>query len=684
MNILSALHITHEAAGPLQGLANPLTMLLVVIVILAFVAVYVMNHIIKRRVSNTSKRTLQLTTIMQHALNISGNNVVRYDLRTDHIEKIHGHMLPEEGISYREYLNHIHPEDRHDFENFIENLSGGVVKSDECSYRWNFDYSGGKPRWGYLRNMSIAEYADGFAKPVSIISTLTDETEAMRQQQEENDVTARYRLLFEESIIGLSFYDRDGRLMTANRRMREILNFRDGHDPYYFNSCLFAQEPFRDIMNPRKVEELYFCTKLILPEREVNIYSEIRLQPSFNQQGELSYISVSVRDITEERNLYLQSRLNDQQIRHINEEIRHYEDELQYLMENCDMRVWRSSFESDEIQFFKGLRNYELKMTFGQFADHLADDPDGTIASHFAHPEEAFQQTMASILKMHDLFDADGPDQWYQVNSVPITDESGKVTGGFGLIRNITSLMEKQEQLRRETERANDSGRQKSIFLANMTHEIRTPLNAIVGFSDLLQSIEGSDDKREMIRIIHNNCDMLLRLINDILAISNMDSDAAQLTPEDVDFATAFDDICQSLAQRVQEPAVEFQKDNPYRSLKTRIDNGRIQQVITNFVTNAVKYTHQGHIRVGYRIREKGLYVYCEDTGAGIPKDQCSRVFERFVKLNDYIQGTGLGLSICKTIVERCGGNIGVDSELGKGSTFWFWIPCDITEVTDK
>ena len=109
------------------------------------------------------------------------------------------------------------------------------------------------------------------------------------------------------------------------------------------------------------------------------------------------------------------------------------------------------------------------------------------------------------------------------------------------------------------------------------------------------------------------------------------------------------------------------------------IDKSRIQQVITNFVTNAVKYTHQGHIRVGYRLEERegkqGLYVYCEDTGAGIPDDQLGRVFERFVKLNDYIQGTGLGLSICKAIVDRCNGDIGVESKFGEGSTFWFWIP---------
>jgi signal transduction histidine kinase len=161
------------------------------------------------------------------------------------------------------------------------------------------------------------------------------------------------------------------------------------------------------------------------------------------------------------------------------------------------------------------------------------------------------------------------------------------------VLRNITYLMESQERLRRETARANDSGRMKSMFLANMTHEIRTPLNAIVGFSDLLQTIDNEEERKEFIRIIRNNCDMLLRLINDILEASNMDRGPQAITLEDVDFAAAFNDICQTLAQRVQNPEVKFLTENPYQSLAVRIDKGRVQQVITNFVTNAVKYTEK-------------------------------------------------------------------------------------------
>jgi signal transduction histidine kinase len=131
------------------------------------------------------------------------------------------------------------------------------------------------------------------------------------------------------------------------------------------------------------------------------------------------------------------------------------------------------------------------------------------------------------------------------------------------------------------------------------------------------------------------------------------------------------------LEPRVQAP-LQFQKENPYDNLFISVDIGRVQQILTNFVTNAVKFTKEGHIRVGYRYERQGLYLFCEDTGIGIPREKQKMVFDRFVKLDEFVQGTGMGLTICKSIAERFGGEIGVNSEGdGKGSTFWVWIPCE-------
>ena len=152
----------------------------------------------------------------------------------------------------------------------------------------------------------------------------------------------------------------------------------------------------------------------------------------------------------------------------------------------------------------------------------------------------------------------------------------------------------------------------------------------------------------------------------------------------DVDFSKSFDDICLILQQRMKN-GVTFIKDNPYETFLTRIDMGRIDQVITNLVSNAIKFTKEGHIRVGYRYERQGLYIYCEDTGQGIPKNRQKVIFDRFVKLDEYSQGTGMGLAICKSIVERCGGQIGVVSQgKGTGCTFWFSIPCKPIASTPK
>jgi signal transduction histidine kinase len=241
----------------------------------------------------------------------------------------------------------------------------------------------------------------------------------------------------------------------------------------------------------------------------------------------------------------------------------------------------------------------------------------------------------------------------------------------------------KQDQLRKETKRARESGQLKTLFLANMTHEIRTPINSIVGFTEVLSALEG-EDKKEVIQIIKNNCDMLLRLINDILTVSSLESGQMDIRPVEVDFAKSFNELFESLRSRVQEPGVEFIKDNPYATLPIKVDVDRVSQVITNFLTNAVKYTHQGHIKLGYHTETRtidgkqleGLYVYCEDTGDGIAPESQPRIFDRFYKVNDFVQGTGLGLSICKAFTDACHGDIGVISEgKGKGSMFWMWIP---------
>lgn len=660
-----------------------LPIILITVIAVLFLLAIILSFIISRQVRIVTRQSSHINEIMQQALINGENSVLYYNISEDWTYKLYGHLVPEEGFSTENWKKHVHPEDLPYALDCLHKLIKGEKKAMKFNYRWNSNYEGGEPQWRYLRNISVGEYLPGFKHPVGIISTLSDETNIVMKQEREKEMTDKYQIIFENSIIGLSFYTPEGKLLDANKAMRRICNFdsEDG-DAFFSNANLFDMPPFNEVVNKNDIQEVWMCSKSEIPERNMNYYLEIRLHPIYNEEGKIVYVAIATRDITEEREMYHRSKLNDIQIQKANEEIQRYETELKYMMEACDMRAWRMSYKKGTIQFLKGLSEIEKEMTLEECANLFLGDEE-EFKMRLAHPEIHFNTPFTVLHKMRPIFHNTAEGQWNQINSVPIYDKDGKFDGCFGLIRNMTRFIMAQEKLKQETQRANESGRLKSVFLANMTHEIRTPLNAIVGFSDLLQMMTTTEEKQELIHVIHNNCDMLLRLINDIMAVSSMDTNGLIMNPQDTDFAKDFEEICQSLAQRVENPNVQFIKENPYETLLTHLDTGRITQVITNFVTNAVKYTQEGHIRVGYRIQDNGLYLYCEDTGTGIPKDKCEKVFDRFVKLNDYVQGTGLGLSICKAIAERCNGKIGVDSEVGQGSTFWMWIPCEIRNVKE-
>ena len=651
------------------------SVIMVFVTIIAFVIAWALNRITLLRIRKGADKIKQTAAIMQHTLNMGKNYVLMLDIRQRHAVNIHGDLLPEEGMSYEESFELIHPDDRHIYEAFIKRLLSGEVETDECIFRWDISGSKHLGQWRFMEDKGIAEYTKTSLHPVHIFCTLTDRTEQILLEREAQEMTNKYRRIFEQSLTGLAFYDQDGRLMTTNKKMREILKFQSEKDPFYYDNTLFDMPTFRELLNNRRVENLYFCTKSIIIERGVNCYTEMRVHPIYKNDGQLYCITFSIRDVSQERELYLQNKKNSLNIRLANEAIMQYENEIQYLMDTCNMRFFRTSFTKRQCYFYKALGTPESQMDFDTLIAHFVDSP---FRQGLMEPEKFFNVPQTTVTHMHPFFHEGEELQWNIIDSAPYFDENGRLAGSYGIVRNVNDLIEKQERLKQETERANDSGRLKSVFMANMTHEIRTPLNSIVGFSDVLPMLSSQEEKQEIIRVIMNNCDMLMRLINDILAISSLDTGGIHLEPAETDFAKSFDDICESLKERVQEPGVAFIKDNPYTSFITIIDNARIQQVITNFVTNAVKYTHQGHIKAGYRYEDGQLYLYCEDTGAGIPKEHQAKIFDRFVKLNDYVQGTGLGLSICKAIADACHGEIGVESEGdGHGSTFWMKIPCE-------
>lgn len=264
---------------------------------------------------------------------------------------------------------------------------------------------------------------------------------------------------------------------------------------------------------------------------------------------------------------------------------------------------------------------------------------------------------------------------WYAINIVACKyDKYHHISSYLCLCRNNNEWREAMDEMIKLRDKAESANKMKNSFLANMSHEIRTPLNAVVGFSSMMSESMSEEERNKFKQIIAHNNKMLLQIVDDVLALSKIESG-------DIEFVnTNFDinDFIQSIADSMHltiNPNIKLICESQER-FNVCWDSRRLTEMITTLLVNANNFTQKGFIKINYGAKDGGLYVSISDTGIGIAKKDQKRIFERFEKVNSFISGTGLGLPICKGIVEQAHGKIGVESELNEGATFWFWIPC--------
>ena len=265
--------------------------------------------------------------------------------------------------------------------------------------------------------------------------------------------------------------------------------------------------------------------------------------------------------------------------------------------------------------------------------------------------------------------------RWYTIQSMAIKWLDGR-WAIMELATDITTRKQVELELIQAKEKAEESDRLKSAFLANMSHEIRTPLNAIVGFSSLLAETDEAELRHVYMSLVQENNELLLNLISDILDISKIEAGMIDIVMGRVDVPQLCREVIATFSHKKRDSAVELRFDENSPQIVIDADKNRIVQVLSNFLTNALKFTTKGSITLSYLLEDESQVRFCvTDTGKGIPDEQKHEIFNRFVKLDSFVQGAGLGLSICQSLVKRMGGKIGVESREGEGSCFWFTHP---------
>lgn len=643
--------------------------------LIAIGAIALIIWILRKQLKKAHEQRAANEIILNKALQTNNNYIISNDLRTEKMENIHGNFFEDDNIKSNKFFEMFHPEDIDKLlAKRLAMIDGNAVISNVYRIKRKKD----DKDWGSYMMNSIIE-TDKQGRPCKIITTITDVTEDAQREQLEQSLSYMYKQIFNIPLIGIAVLSPDGYMQRANKRMMEIFRFTDPTDEYYFSSCLFDTEPIAGNMTADNVYDFAVCHKFNIPQRNVYDFIEYTVRTVRRPNGKVISIFIMAHVCNEERRLYRESLDKERKERERKNELQSYERDLRVMLNTTMTRVWKTFPKERLIKIYDGYSVVSVTIEFDTLLNMLGSDSERENTLKIIDPPQDTVSDYSNITVKtpFNLLTRENTPTWYALTFMPNV-ENGVVCGSFGLASNITSDMEHEERMKREIKRTTEIGLRKNEFLANMTHEIRTPLNAIMGFCDVFSITDNREERAEYVRIINKNCELLDKLINNLLEISAIDagSDTNVSIAADVDFADLFNKICKKLKASVNNTSLEFVIDNPYETFEIKIDTNVVELVLTNFVDNAVKYTTEGHIKVGYRIEENDIYVYCEDTGMGIPKDKHEIIFERFMKLNDFVQGTGIGLSICKSLVERMGGNIGVDSDgEEKGSTFWFRMP---------
>ncbi len=538
--------------------------------------------------------------------------------------------------------------------------------------------------WGYMgidmvrtqRSWSNVDY-QCFSSLANIISICIELRKSELQAKEDrlalDNSEKILRNIYKNLPAGVELYDKDGYLVDINDKELEIFGLSDKHEALGVNLFDNPNIPLEVKERLRAKEDVNFSINYDFSK--INQYVDSRRNGIINlttkvtalydsQNRFINYLFINI-DTTETTNAYTK--------------IQEFENLFLLIGDYAKVGfahfnvLTRDGYAQDT--WYRNLGEKEgtpMPQVIGVYAHVVPEDQ--AVLKNFVGEVKTGKAT--SLRKEVRVCRENGKYTWTSIN-VMVRDYRPQdgIIEMLCINYDITPLKETEQKLIIARDKAEELDRLKSAFLANMSHEIRTPLNAIVGFSSLLAETDSRNERQEYIKIVQENNELLLQLISDILDLSKIEAGTFNFVYTNVDVNETCAEIIKSMSMKVSK-GVELIFEEPLPECYLYTDKNRFTQVISNFINNALKFTQQGCITLGYeQVSHQKIKFYVRDTGMGIPEEKQKSIFERFMKLNTFVQGTGLGLSICKSIVSQMGGEIGVDSTEGIGSCFWFTHP---------
>ena len=538
--------------------------------------------------------------------------------------------------------------------------------------------------WGYMgidmvrmqRSWSNVDY-QCFSSLANIISICIELRKSELQAKEDrlalDNSEKILRNIYKNLPAGVELYDKDGYLVDINDKELVIFGLSDKHEALGVNLFDNPNIPLEVKERLRAKEDVNFSINYDFSK--INQYVDSRRNGIINlttkvtalydsQNRFINYLFINI-DTTETTNAYTK--------------IQEFENLFLLIGDYAKVGfahfnvLTRDGYAQDT--WYRNLGEKEgtpMPQVIGVYAHVVPEDQ--AVLKNFVGEVKTGKAT--SLRKEVRVCRENGKYTWTSIN-VMVRDYRPQdgIIEMLCINYDITPLKETEQKLIIARDKAEELDRLKSAFLANMSHEIRTPLNAIVGFSSLLAETDSRNERQEYIKIVQENNELLLQLISDILDLSKIEAGTFNFVYTNVDVNETCAEIIKSMSMKVSK-GVELIFEEPLPECYLYTDKNRFTQVISNFINNALKFTQQGCITLGYeQVSHQKIKFYVRDTGMGIPEEKQKSVFERFVKLNTFVQGTGLGLSICKSIVSQMGGEIGVESTEGVGSCFWFTHP---------